>query len=126
MDFIKMSAETFLRFLFYTCGSTTYVFLPLLLTVLRVINEMSQNHPNMLYIQLAKFGMGLLSVFQFVSFVAPPIHFHNFEYCAQNNEWINMKFCTHVVNVICEYVTGAMLYFSISSCGGATNVFLPL
>ena len=37
-----------------------------------------------------------------------------------------MKFCAHVVNDICEYVTGAFLYFSISSCDGATNAFLLL
>ena len=38
-----------------------------------------------------------------------------------------MKFCTHViVNVMCKYAIEALVYFLISSYGGATYAFLPL
>ena len=101
---IDLCQQTFFRFPFYTCS-----FLLFLLTLLKVMNGMSQKCAYMLYTQLANvwygFNCGLLSVYYpFSDLLVLWCHlytFTSFEYCAQINERIKMKFCTHVVTVIC-------------------------
>ena len=71
-----MPAQQFFRFSSSTCGGATYAFLPLLLSVLSVINKSVKYLHTFCTFDWLMFGISLLTIFQFVSLVVLPIHFY--------------------------------------------------